>query len=100
MVAGHAKARTRSPPSLAPLFALVGKAALTMTMDLLIRNTRLPQRSNLVDIGVEDGVFSRIGTHLRGNARREIDAEGRLISPPLIDSHVHLDAALTVGQPR
>ena len=71
-----------------------------MAMDLLIRNARLPQRQELVDIGVEDGVFARIGPHLRGNATHEIDVEGRLVSPPLIDSHVHLDAVLTVGQPR
>src|ERR1700737_4524224 len=31
---------------------------------------------------------------------REIDAGGRLLSPPLVDPHVHLDIALTVGQPR
>ena len=71
-----------------------------MPFDLLIRNARLPQRQDLVDIGVEDGAFARIGPHLRGNATREIDVEGRFVSPPLIDSHVHLDAVLTVGQPR
>jgi cytosine/creatinine deaminase len=35
-----------------------------------------------------------------GGEVREIDAEGRLLSPPLVDPHVHLDIALTVGQPR
>ena len=30
----------------------------------------------------------------------EIDAGGRLVIPPFIDAHVHLDAVLTVGQPR
>ncbi|MHB8460014.1 MAG: cytosine deaminase, partial [Candidatus Limnocylindrales bacterium] len=30
----------------------------------------------------------------------ELDAAGRLLSPPLVDPHVHLDAVLTVGQPR
>jgi cytosine deaminase len=30
----------------------------------------------------------------------ELDAEGRFLSPPLVDPHVHLDAVLTVGEPR
>ncbi|MFI5225268.1 MAG: amidohydrolase family protein, partial [Candidatus Limnocylindrales bacterium] len=30
----------------------------------------------------------------------ELDGEGRLLSPPLVDPHVHLDAVLTVGEPR
>ena len=43
-------------------------------------------------------MFARIAPDLPGDsAAREIDAEGRLVSPPFIDAHVHLDAALTVG---
>ena len=30
----------------------------------------------------------------------ELPADGRLVSPPLVDPHIHLDAALTVGEPR
>jgi cytosine/creatinine deaminase len=30
----------------------------------------------------------------------ELRAEGRLLSPSLVDPHVHMDAALTVGEPR
>ena len=29
-----------------------------------------------------------------------LEGEGRLLSPPLVDPHVHLDAVLTVGEPR
>ena len=29
-----------------------------------------------------------------------LDGEGRFLSPPLVDPHVHLDAVLTVGEPR
>ncbi len=71
-----------------------------MPLDLIIRNARLPRADRLTDIGVERGVFARIAPHIRASAAREIDAAGRLVSPPLIDSHVHLDAVLTVGQPR
>ena len=34
------------------------------------------------------------------DGRPELDAEGRLLSPPLVDPHVHMDAVLTVGEPR
>src|SRR5690348_11994307 len=71
-----------------------------MTFDLIVRNARLPGRADLTDIAVQDGVFAQIGPALQESAAREIDAGGRLVSPPLIDCHVHLDAVLTVGQPR
>ncbi|GCE17160.1 cytosine deaminase [Dictyobacter kobayashii] len=72
-----------------------------MPYDVLIRRARLQRRSELVDIAIQDGVFARIGSDLSSNtARQEIDADGRLLSPPFIDAHVHLDAVLTVGQPR
>ncbi|GCE11924.1 cytosine deaminase [Tengunoibacter tsumagoiensis] len=72
-----------------------------MPYDLLIRHAQLPNRQGLVDIAIQDGRFVRIAPELlNGSARREIDAAGHLLSPPFIDAHVHLDAVLTVGQPR
>ena len=71
-----------------------------MPLDLLIRNARLPRQERLTDIGIQDGVFTRIAPHVRAAATEELDAGGRLVSPPLVDCHVHLDAVLTVGQPR
>jgi cytosine deaminase len=71
-----------------------------MTFDLLVRNARLPGQTELTDIGVQDGVFARIAPNLPESAAQTIEADGRLVSPPLIDCHVHLDAVLTVGQPR
>ncbi|GCE03556.1 cytosine deaminase [Dictyobacter aurantiacus] len=72
-----------------------------MPYDVLIRHARLQRRSGLVDIAIQDGVFARIAPDLASaTAREEIDAGGRLLSPPFIDAHVHLDAVLTVGQPR
>ncbi|EFH82247.1 cytosine deaminase [Ktedonobacter racemifer] len=72
-----------------------------MQYDILIRGARLHRHKDLVDIAVKDGLFARIGTNLdAAQAARVIEAEGRLVSPPFIDAHVHLDAVLTVGQPR
>ncbi|WP_273841681.1 cytosine deaminase [Rubrobacter calidifluminis] len=67
--------------------------------DLLLRNARLTD-GRLVDLGIDGGVFIRIGEDLELDAERELDARGRLTIPPFIDSHVHLDAVLTVGEPR
>jgi len=72
-----------------------------MPYDLLIHQAQLHRRSRLVDIAIQDGIFTRIATDLSGEeATRVIDAAGRLVTPPFIDAHVHLDAVLTVGVPR
>src|SRR5207248_9708815 len=72
-----------------------------MHYDLIIRHVQLHRRQGLVDIAIQDGKFASIASELpAGQATREIDAAGRLVSPPFIDAHVHLDAVLTVGEPR
>jgi cytosine deaminase len=72
-----------------------------MQYDLIIRRARLHRRERLVDIAVKDEQFARVANELSSDiATREIDAAGKLVSPPFIDAHVHLDAVLTVGQPR
>jgi cytosine deaminase len=67
---------------------------------LIIRNARVLERPDLVDIAIEGRTFGRIAPGVRQRASREIDAAGRLVTPPLIDCHIHLDAVLTEGQPR
>ncbi len=72
-----------------------------MPYDLIIRHAQLHRHARLMDIAVKDGVFVSIASNLSAaSAEREIDVAGRLVSPPFIDAHVHLDAVLTVGQPR
>ena len=74
-------------------------------MDLVVRNARLHPTRGMgpepVDVAVEDGRISAIRD--RGQipqATSELDAEGSLLSAPLVDPHVHMDAVLTVGEPR
>jgi cytosine/creatinine deaminase len=70
----------------------------TSTLDLLIRNARPPRAAELRDIGVRDG---RIVEAAAGEAAVEtLDAAGALVTPALVEPHIHLDAVLTVGQPR
>lgn len=72
-----------------------------MPYDVLIRHARLHRREGLYDLAIQDGRFAHIAPDLgTASATREIDAAGKLVAPPFIDAHVHLDAVLTVGQPR
>ena len=68
-------------------------------MDMIVRNARLHGQTELMDLAVKDSHFVEIGMQLPHQAELEIDAEGDLVSPPFIDPHLHLDAALTAGQP-
>src|SRR4051812_48114008 len=66
-------------------------------VDLLLRNAVLPRTTFPVDLAVEGGVLVPADGQ---EARETIDLGGRLVMPPLIEPHIHLDAVLTVGQPR
>jgi cytosine/creatinine deaminase len=68
-------------------------------MDLIIKNALLPGADAPVDIGVKKGKVSAVEMRIDGQAAQTIDAGQRLVSPPFIDPHLHLDAALTLGQP-
>ena len=65
---------------------------------LILRGVR--HGDELLDFGVEDGRVGRIAARIDERAEREIEAGGRLLSPPFIESHVHLDTTLTAGEPR
>ena len=69
-------------------------------LDLIIRNANLPDGRTGVDIAIENGLISDVAVKLDAKATREIDASGRLASPPFVDSHFHLDSTLTYGRPR
>jgi len=69
-------------------------------LDLIIRNVNLPDGRKGFDIAIKDGVIVDVAVSLKAKAKREIDATGRLASPPFVDSHFHMDTTLTYGQPR
>ena len=48
------------------------------------------------DLGVRDGVL----VSPESEAREVIALGGALVTPPLVEPHIHLDAVLTEGQPR
>ena len=69
-------------------------------MDLIIRNANLPDGRIGIDIGIKDGKIAALEVALTAKAQKEIDASGYLVSPPFVDAHFHLDATLSLGQPR
>jgi cytosine/creatinine deaminase len=69
-------------------------------MDLIFRKANLPDGRTGIDIGIEGDRIAAVEPSLKATATDEIDAEGRLLSPPFVDAHFHLDAALSLGLPR
>lgn len=68
---------------------------------LLLRQGRLVGNPNTaVDIAIQEGAIAAIGPSLDFTADSVLDCSERLISPPFVESHIHLDSALTAGQPR
>jgi cytosine deaminase len=64
-----------------------------MAFELLLRNARtaeLAADAPPTDIGIHGGKIAAIGRGLAAGAE-EIDAAGRLVSPGLIETHIHLD---------
>jgi len=69
-------------------------------MDLIFRRANLPDGRTGIDIGIEGDRIVAVEPQLQATAREEIDGEGRLLSPPFVDAHFHMDATLSLGLPR
>ncbi len=69
-------------------------------MDLIVRRATLHRTEGLQDIGIRGDRIAAIAPTLPERAAVELDAGGRLVTPALVEIHIHLDAALTVGEPR
>ncbi len=69
-----------------------------MALDLVIRNAKLARVDGpTLDIGVRGGVIVAIEPRLAAEGP-EHDAAGKLVSPGLIESHFHLDKAMTIDR--
>ena len=69
-------------------------------IDLIIHGVNLPDGRSNCDIAIVNGSIEKIAPAIDTPAKEEIQAVGCLATPPFVDSHFHLDAALTYGQPR
>ncbi len=62
-----------------------------MKYDLVIKNGKIvtSAESYYADLAIRDGLIAAVGTSLEGN--REINAEGKLVTPGAVDTHLHLE---------
>ncbi len=62
-------------------------------MDLVLRNATLMGATAKArqDVGVIDGKIVEIAPKILAIGREELDLDGRLLTPGLVESHVHLD---------
>lgn len=59
-------------------------------------NANIYRNSDANEILVKDGIIEQLGKNLPA-AEEEIDLKGRLVVPPYVDSHLHLDYVYTGG---
>ncbi len=75
--------RAAPPPVESPLIALVGGTVMTATGEVIEGGVVLMEDGRLIAVGARDAVEIPAGA-------REIDVEGRFVTPGLIDTHSHL----------
>ena len=72
--------------------------------DLILRRGKLvsfnTEECKTVDIAIKDGQITAISPNLKESAHQELDLSEKLVSPPFVESHIHLDSVLTAGEPR
>ncbi|WP_372971709.1 cytosine deaminase [Marinobacter sp.] len=67
-----------------------------------IVNARLQGQNGLYTLKINNGRFSGISAQQESTiaTEDELDAGGNLVTPAFVEPHIHLDAAMTAGQPR
>lgn len=67
---------------------------------MLIKQVYIENSNVKQDIRIENGKFTQISKSITAlDNEKVINADEKLLLPPFIDSHVHLDATLTAGDP-
>lgn len=71
-----------------------------MTLDTVLRNVRLPGTGTdapPVDVGIAGGRIAAVEPEIGADAHT-LDLEGRLVSPGLVETHIHLDKSRIVDR--
>ena len=70
-------------------------------IDLLLRDVVTSGATDRVSVAVDDGRILAVGADLDYPARMEVEGQGHYLSPGFVESHLHLDIALSndAGQP-
>ena len=67
---------------------------------MLIKNVHIESQDVPQDVRIINGKFTEIKNEIEKHDNEEvIDGNGKLLLPPFVDSHVHLDATRTAGDP-
>ena len=66
---------------------------------MLIKNALIENNEKPQDLRIENGVFTDIGKLEQQENEEVLDLKEKLLLPPFIESHVHLDTCLTAGDP-
>ena len=74
---------------------------MTESLNAIV-NARLPGSEALHRLAIADGRFATISAQSGTTtaAAGELDAGGNLVTPAFVEPHIHLDAAMTAGEPR
>ena len=70
----------------------MGKPDIVIRNGSVIDGTGAPARH--ADVAVTDGVITEIADKVGDSGTREIDADGRIVTPGFVDIHTHLDAQI------
>jgi len=66
--------------------------------DLVLRGAMLDGQR--VDVGITGNRIKAITETIEDRGAKEVDASGQMVSPPFVESHIHLDTTLTAGEPK
>jgi cytosine/creatinine deaminase len=71
-----------------------------MAIALIVSNATLADGRTGIDIAIEGGRIVSVERDIAAEAGKRIDAGGQLVTAPFVDCHFHMDATLSLGQPR
>ncbi len=71
-----------------------------MMLDHLFCNVNLPDGTEGVDVGIREGKIVVVEKGLDAEALQTTEGKNCMLSAPFVDSHFHMDATLSLGQPR
>jgi len=67
-----------------------------MALDIIIRNARLRDGRDNIDIAIDDGKITKIASGIQEKSNSEIDAGGNLVTESFVNTHLHLCKVYTL----
>jgi|AntDeeMetageno50_2_1112565.scaffolds.fasta_scaffold04742_1 cytosine/adenosine deaminase-related metal-dependent hydrolase len=64
-----------------------------MAFDTLVRDAYLPRRDDVCDIAIDGDEIARVAAEIDPGDAAVIDANGNVVTPGFVDSHLHVDKA-------